>query len=105
MISRFGYRVLYNRQNLVPQNNPSRLAVAIIGAGQVGVREMKAADGGFKSDMDLCFEKFHNSNHSFRLAKASFLFFAELGLVLRSKIAIVLMAAPMEHAAKRRLKD
>jgi hypothetical protein len=38
-------------------------------------------------------------DHSFRLAKASFL--AEWGLVLLSRIAI----APMAKATKRRLKD
>jgi hypothetical protein len=41
----------------------------------------------------------HSYDHSFRLAKASFL--AELGLVLRSEIAI----APMAKATKRYLKD
>jgi hypothetical protein len=41
----------------------------------------------------------HIYDHSFRLAKASF--FAELGLVLRSEIAI----APMAKATKRCLKD
>ena len=40
-------------------------------------------------------ELFHYYNHGFRTAKASFL--AELGLVLRSKIAI----APMAKATKR----
>ena len=41
----------------------------------------------------------HSYDHSFRPAKAAFL--AELGLVLRSKIAI----APMAKATKRGLKD
>ena len=49
--------------------------------------------------MCLFSKVFHIYDHGFRLAKASFL--AELGLVLRSKIAI----ASMAKATKRRLKD
>jgi hypothetical protein len=40
----------------------------------------------------------HNHNHSFRLAKASFL--AELGLVLLCKIAIASMAKAADKSAQ-----
>ncbi len=100
-----GIKTTRKEQDEGKQKIERRKGIVQVQEPQIGIEEQKdplSNEGKTENNLQMgekpakpLFKTTHVYDHGFRIAKASFL--AELGLVLRSKIAI----APMAKATKR----